>query len=435
MFFQEDKINDLLKCQQCNKRLVEPRTLPCGNWICVHCLEALTAEQAIDSTFKLKCCHCSKEHQTPEEGFPITKNLEKLLAIRPEEIFRSKLVEEFNSPLKSIKNNIDTLESNLDNGIEKIRDRCTLLRNQIQLKAESLIDQINKLSDQMQQEIDKYEKECLESFEKSTETKKILKSKINEAKSFYETSVKYLSQFKIDEDEVKQLIERAKQTQNQFNLLESYLSDVMFTNEFNEFEQNENQLDQSAIGWIRKKKFEYNSEIVSDDQKREVLKLCDFDSSLKWSLIYRASRDGRSAEAFHTKCDNKSKTLTVVKTTEGYIFGGYAEQAWDSSNQFKFDPNAVMFTLVNLSSVPDITFEWESINDTKGIYCHSSYGPTFLDKQENLSLPDLLIRFADDKSESYLSWIYESEDKNKLYYLTPERKFDWIELEVFCMIE
>jgi hypothetical protein len=156
---------------------------------------------------------------------------------------------------------------------------------------------------------------------------------------------------------------------------------------------------------------------------------------LKWSLIYRASRDGRSAEAFHSKCDNKAKTLTVVKSTDGYIFGGYAEQAWDSSNQFKFDPNAVLFSLVNPFSRPAFIWNSESIKDIKGIYCYSSYGPTFHINKDDISKPSLGIRFVYNESESYSSWIYPSKDKNKHYYLTSERKFDWIELEVFCMIE
>ena len=40
-----------------------------------------------------------------------------------------------------------------------------------------------------------------------------------------------------------------------------------------------------------------------------------------WKLIFKASKDGFSANAFHQKCDNKGKTITVV-SANGYIFGG-----------------------------------------------------------------------------------------------------------------
>ena len=45
-------------------------------------------------------------------------------------------------------------------------------------------------------------------------------------------------------------------------------------------------------------------------------------------LIYRASRDGWNSSNFHSLCDNKGPTVTVVKSGN-YIFGGYTEQSWD----------------------------------------------------------------------------------------------------------
>ena len=46
-------------------------------------------------------------------------------------------------------------------------------------------------------------------------------------------------------------------------------------------------------------------------------------------LLYRASRDGFAAECFHSRCDNKGPTVTIVKSGE-YIFGGFTEQSWTS---------------------------------------------------------------------------------------------------------
>ena len=34
----------------------------------------------------------------------------------------------------------------------------------------------------------------------------------------------------------------------------------------------------------------------------------------EWRLMFRASRDGFAASAFHSKCDNKGPTVTVVKS-------------------------------------------------------------------------------------------------------------------------
>ena len=46
-------------------------------------------------------------------------------------------------------------------------------------------------------------------------------------------------------------------------------------------------------------------------------------------LLYRASRDDWASSNFHSSCDNKGPTVTVIKS-ENNIFGGYTEQSWDS---------------------------------------------------------------------------------------------------------
>ena len=49
----------------------------------------------------------------------------------------------------------------------------------------------------------------------------------------------------------------------------------------------------------------------------------------EWRLLFRASRDGFAASAFHSKCDNKGPTVTVVKSGAN-IFGGFTEKPWAS---------------------------------------------------------------------------------------------------------
>ena len=51
----------------------------------------------------------------------------------------------------------------------------------------------------------------------------------------------------------------------------------------------------------------------------------------EWRLLFRASRDGFAALKFHSKCDNKGPTITVVKSGEN-IFGGFTEKAWMVEN-------------------------------------------------------------------------------------------------------
>ncbi len=48
----------------------------------------------------------------------------------------------------------------------------------------------------------------------------------------------------------------------------------------------------------------------------------------KWKLLYRASENEYSAKSFHKYCDNKGPTVVIIKSSGGWIFGGYTTQSW-----------------------------------------------------------------------------------------------------------
>ncbi len=51
-------------------------------------------------------------------------------------------------------------------------------------------------------------------------------------------------------------------------------------------------------------------------------------NNCKWKLIYRSSEHDYTARSFHEYCDNKRPTLIIIKSSEGWIFGGYTTQSW-----------------------------------------------------------------------------------------------------------
>ena len=55
------------------------------------------------------------------------------------------------------------------------------------------------------------------------------------------------------------------------------------------------------------------------------------------------SGDGGKSQGFHTACDNKGPTVTVVKTTKGWIFGGAADMSWASGNAHVASDSAFLF--------------------------------------------------------------------------------------------
>ena len=47
-----------------------------------------------------------------------------------------------------------------------------------------------------------------------------------------------------------------------------------------------------------------------------------------WVLCWRASRDGWAGSTFHSLCDNKGPTVTIIHVSSYYILGGYTDQSW-----------------------------------------------------------------------------------------------------------
>ena len=75
----------------------------------------------------------------------------------------------------------------------------------------------------------------------------------------------------------------------------------------------------------------------------------------EWRLLFRASRDGFAASAFHSKCDNKGPTVTVVKSGAN-IFGGFTEKPWTSprnGRKFLLQLIIIYTSKIYLNELPD----------------------------------------------------------------------------------
>ena len=70
--------------------------------------------------------------------------------------------------------------------------------------------------------------------------------------------------------------------------------------------------------------------------------------NLKAELLYRGTRDGFGTNDCHSKIDNKGPTLSIVKTTENKIFGGYTNILWKKDDRYEKDKGlSFVFSLKN----------------------------------------------------------------------------------------
>jgi hypothetical protein len=124
-----------------------------------------------------------------------------------------------------------------------------------------------------------------------------------------------------------------------------------------------------------------DSKILTEMHKRILNQWCEVGPNnrdkkkKRWTLAYSATRDGFSAAQFHKLCDNKGPSVTIARTTDGYIFGGYNSTSWSSTTCWKPATDTFLFSLVNPYN--DGPRKLKVKNNQRAVYNHPSFGPTF----------------------------------------------------------
>jgi len=91
----------------------------------------------------------------------------------------------------------------------------------------------------------------------------------------------------------------------------------------------------------------------------------------KWSACYIKSRDGASSTTFHNNCNFKGPSVTVIKLSNGNVFGGYNSGSWSSAGAYSGYGGVFLFSVTNHLKFP-------LGNDySNSVYSAGGYGPTF----------------------------------------------------------
>ena len=90
----------------------------------------------------------------------------------------------------------------------------------------------------------------------------------------------------------------------------------------------------------------------------------------KCKLIYDAKENGDKVSTFHSLCDNKGATLTIISTNDNKIFGGYLSMSFSENSGWIHDEKAFVFSL-------NYNEKYESLDTTYTFYGGKDRGPTF----------------------------------------------------------
>ena len=132
MFYNEDEVYEHIKCPHCKLKYQDPRIVDCGASFCLSCIDFLVK---IDED-GFNCPACTGFHLKPTNGYLKNVNLAKLCGINATEVSRGPLAESFKAVLDEIKSKLDKLDSDNKLGVDKIREHCDKLRNDVQLHTE-----------------------------------------------------------------------------------------------------------------------------------------------------------------------------------------------------------------------------------------------------------------------------------------------------------
>ncbi|KAJ5077429.1 hypothetical protein M0811_05952 [Anaeramoeba ignava] len=166
---------------------------------------------------------------------------------------------------------------------------------------------------------------------------------------------------------------------------------------------------------------------------------------------FSAKKDGFDCKIWHDKCDNKGKTLVIIKTKDNFIFGGFTEVGF-TTDQSKWstkwrdpdrgmitDPNSFIFSLRNDKNdrKPEKFTIRKGEQSNAIFYYYSSYGPSFgfIDSPGDFRLyNDLQLGYSNfgrsynlpngikqrtNEAKSYLAGSYKSSkvDEVETYFL------------------
>jgi len=179
--------------------------------------------------------------------------------------------------------------------------------------------------------------------------------------------------------------------------------------------------------------FSGNGTLLNPQQKILINQL--FFKEKKWSLIYKATRDGFGSGDFHRSCNNRGATLTLIQIRNHLymkkchsIFGGYTTIPWSSRHGFYCDPQAFLFHLTQ----DKLTRFNLRANEDIAVSHYSTSGPVF-------GLDDIHICHRANEnnfSRSKFPYSYKDLDENGKGHKTFSKSKHFLvrEIEVYMVI-
>jgi len=342
---EEERLEEMLFCQEHENKYKEYACLICNQSICPDC-------QIIGK-------HIGHKVDTIQKGYEkIIKDFETYLSEYEEmlkvlDINKTPIVNYLNNTLEEIKLIKQKIIEDAQNLIKTIEEKTKEIVIIVDSKIESFSQSVKLLQ--------KSAEEFKETIEKCSESIKKMEMASHESYHKFSKSIREL-------ECIKELFNKwlpiasLENNKYAFPLLEpirKYMMDmkgikVILANEL-------------------KQLFDERSIVSTFNQKMLLLtwisEACKT-RRLSLKLLWKGTMDGFSASTFHNKCDNQGATVTIILSDLDYIFGGFTTKSWVGNGPV-YDPEAFIFSLTHKTKLSKQRSTFCSI------YCRADYGPIF----------------------------------------------------------
>ena len=198
---------------------------------------------------------------------------------------------------------------------------------------------------------------------------RVMSFELNKDTKDYKEQIKELSLFILDlkdkhKKDIIEIKEENKQLKNEVNELKN--ENIQLKNEILEFKK----MYKNILDYMKYSYSIQNSFIINKNE--EYIKLLKSwinpNKDIPYELLYRKSRDGDLISTFHSLCDNKGPTLTLIEIDDGNKIGIYTPLSWDNNHTIKKDMETFMFNLNKKQ-------KYKKIKQEFSIHCYSEFGP------------------------------------------------------------
>ena len=315
---------------------------------------------------ELCCAKCITKIKDEENGKHSTCDINLV------EDFKNNIKSRLDEDKKSLEKNLLNFEQSIKelNGLyEKIVTYKEGIKINIQKKFTKIRNSLNNAEDKLLKEIDdKYN--YLSSFENKIKNEEKFSIK---SKNLLDKIISLDLNF--ENNKINSII-------NDCINIENNIKELSYINNLNKIFQKRNQFF-FKYEFIQNKDEDeilpniINNFYIKEDSKQIFDSYINFDENLikSWlgnklffaELLYRKTRDGSSSKDFHSRCDNKGATITIIETSSGYKFGGYTDLGWEGSG-CKINESIFLFSFKD---------KQKYLVKNNSIYCSNDYGPIF----------------------------------------------------------